>query len=167
MKFELKALSPEGVPGALAKAERYRLLNEPWQAESICRDVLEADPDNQQALVLIILALSDQFGTATGPGFDEARAHVAKLRTEYERAYYSGIICERRARAHFDRAHPGSGGMAYEWYVQAMDWFEQAEKIRPPGNEDAKLRWNTCARMMMTNPSIKPAPVEPREHMLE
>ena len=57
--------------------------------------------------------------------------------------------------------------MAYEWYVQAMDWFEQAEKMRPPGNEDAKLRWNTCARMLMTHPSIKPVPMEPREQMLE
>ena len=38
------------MPAALEKALRYRLLNEPVEAESICRDVLEVDPDNQAAL---------------------------------------------------------------------------------------------------------------------
>ena len=32
-----------------------------------------------------------------------------------------------------------------------MRQFERAEKIRPPGNDDALLRWNTCARMMTRN----------------
>src|SRR5579864_3525344 len=61
MTLELKTLSLEAVPRALAKAERYRLLNEPGEAESICRDALDADPDNQDALVMLLLALTDQF----------------------------------------------------------------------------------------------------------
>ena len=59
--FELKTLSPEGVPAALEKALRYRMLNEPEQAESICEDVLRLEPDNQEALVMLILALTDRF----------------------------------------------------------------------------------------------------------
>src|SRR5262245_54777237 len=59
--FDLKALSSEAVPRALAKAERYRLLNEPGEAESICLDALVADPDNQEAIAILLLALTDQF----------------------------------------------------------------------------------------------------------
>ena len=59
--MELKSLHKDAIPGALAKAERYRLLHEPWQSESICQDVLRIDPENEQALVTLILALTDQF----------------------------------------------------------------------------------------------------------
>src|SRR4051812_7969768 len=59
--FELKSLTREAVPAALEKAHRYRLLNEPEQAESICHDVLRIDPDNQEALTTLILALTDRF----------------------------------------------------------------------------------------------------------
>jgi tetratricopeptide (TPR) repeat protein len=165
--FELKSLSRDGIEGALAKAERYRLLNEPWEAESICRDVLQVDPENQRARVGLILALSDQFGTAGGRGFDEARDLIHKLAGEYERAYYTGLLCERRAKVHFERGTPGSGSMAYHWYREAMEWFEKAEALRQPGNEDAALRWNTCARMLNNYPELRPAPDETVHHMLE
>ena len=55
--FELKPLSADAIPAALEKAMRYRLLNEPAEAESISQDVLRTDPDNQQALVILLLAL--------------------------------------------------------------------------------------------------------------
>jgi len=58
--MELKPLSREGVPHALEKAVRYRLLNEPADAESICHDVLAVDPENQEALTTLLLALTDQ-----------------------------------------------------------------------------------------------------------
>ena len=45
--FALKPISQASITGALAKAERYRLLNEPNEAESICRDILEVEPDNR------------------------------------------------------------------------------------------------------------------------
>ena len=64
MTFELKTLHAEALPRALEKAERYRLLNEPSEAESICLDVLAIDRDNQAALVTLLLALTDQFETA-------------------------------------------------------------------------------------------------------
>jgi len=41
--FDLKPLSKNAIPAALAKAERYRLLNEPMQAASICEDVLRVE----------------------------------------------------------------------------------------------------------------------------
>ena len=59
--FELKHIGPEAIPAALDKAERYRLLNQPDAAESICEDVLAVDPDNQPALITLLLALTDQF----------------------------------------------------------------------------------------------------------
>ena len=165
--FELKKLSAAGVPAAIAKAERYRLLNEPWHAESICRDILEVDSDNQPVIVMLILALTDQFGTAGTTAFDDARRLVPRLTSEYEREYYEGIICERRAKAHFDRSNPGAGSMAHEWYERAMACFVKAEGLQPAGVEDATLRWNTCARMLTKHPSIQPAPVDNTPQMLE
>src|SRR4030088_14077 len=98
MEFELKAVSPEAGPRALAKAERYRLLNEPGEAESICRDVLQVEPDNQEALTTLLLALTEQFDVDASTVV-EACATVGRLRDEYERAYYTGIVAERRAKA--------------------------------------------------------------------
>lgn len=158
--FQLKTLSREAIEGALAKAERYRLLNQPWLAESICQDILETDPSHQQAIVLSILSLSEQFSGLGSAHLEECRSLVAKLQSEYERDYYSGIICERLARSHFERGTPGAGHAAYDLYTQAMEWFERADERHPRGNEDARLRWNTCARTLMKHPSIQPAPAE-------
>lgn len=165
--YTLKSLSREGIPGALNKAERYRLLNEPWEAESICRDVLEVEPDNQTALIGLVLALTDQFGTVGGRGFDEACSALERLDGEYDHAYYMGLLCERRAKVHFERSTPGSGSMAYDWYRQAMEWFEKADAMRPSGNEEAALRWNTCARMLNKYPELAPGPDNPVPTMLE
>jgi len=59
--FELKRLSPDAIPAALERVERYRLLNESRCAESIRRDVLAVDPGNTQAGIGLILSLTDQF----------------------------------------------------------------------------------------------------------
>jgi hypothetical protein len=144
MRFELKRLSPEAVPAALSKAERYRFLNEPREAESICLDVLEREPNNQEALKMLLLALTDQFGEgdSTLP-IAEARAISNRLNDEYERLYFSGIICERQARLRLR----DSG--AFELLREAMRFYETAETIRPMGNDEALLRWNTCARLIM------------------
>ena len=59
--YEIKPIHREAVPAALEKAKHYRLLNAPADAESICLDILEIDPDHQEALVVLILSLTDQF----------------------------------------------------------------------------------------------------------
>ena len=165
MEFELKTLSPEAVPRALAKAERYRLLNEPGEAESICLDALEADPDNQEALVMLLLALTEQFDHHTA-GVADAWRTVARLRDDYERTYFTGIIYERRAKALVQHGTPRAGPRAYEWLREAMTWYEKAETIRPTGNDDARLRWNACARLIMRDHHLVPAAEEPHEPIL-
>ena len=159
-RFRLKQLSPEAIEAAQEKAERYRLLNEAREAESISRDILRVEPDNQRALVTLLLALSDQFRRDLGAKFEQARELVPRLESEYERAYYTGILCERRAKAVHRSRTPGCGPVAYDWLRQAMDWFEKAEALQPPGNDDAILRWNTCVRMIRTHPGIQPSPDE-------
>jgi hypothetical protein len=149
--FELKLLSREGIPAALEKAMRYRLLNEPGEAESICHDVLASDPDNQQALVILLLALTDRFGKSYRTGVMHAREVLPRLRDPYERAYYTGILSERQGKALLQRGSVGAGAEAYEALREAMRWYEQAEAVRPPGNDDALLRWNACARVIMCN----------------
>jgi hypothetical protein len=95
---ELKSLSKEAVPAALEKAMRYRLLNEPAEAESICLDVLKADPENQEAIITLLLALTDRFAKGYGVSDTQVKELLARIRSEYERAYYSGIFAERRAK---------------------------------------------------------------------
>src|SRR5258707_15048160 len=97
--FELKRLSPEAVPAALERSLRYRLLNEPAEAERICHDVFEIDPENQEALVMLLLTITDRLGKGYGVGVTEAQQVLALLRDGYERAYYKGIVCERRCKA--------------------------------------------------------------------
>src|SRR5262245_58945891 len=97
--FELKQLSPEAIQRSLDKAERYRLLNEPEQAESICLDVLVIAPNNQKALVTLLLALTDQFPHGSGETVRRAQEVLPRLDGEFDRAYYAGIIAERRAYA--------------------------------------------------------------------
>jgi hypothetical protein len=149
--FQLKPLSKEGVAAALEKAMRYRLLNEPGEAESICHDVLRVEPENQQALVILLLALTDRFGKGYAVGVTQAQEVLPRLRDAYDRTYYAGIICERQAKSRLQQGSPGSGYEAYEYLREAMAWYEQAEAIRPPGNDDALLRWNACARIIMGN----------------
>jgi tetratricopeptide (TPR) repeat protein len=149
--FELKRLSEDAIPAALEKALRYRLLNQPAQAESICHDVLDIDPENQQALVLLLLAVTDRFGEGHAAGAKEAQEALSRLSDPYEQAYYAGIICERQAKAHLDRGYPGSRHNAYEFLREAMGWYEKAEMLRPPRNDDALLHWNVCARIIMGN----------------
>jgi hypothetical protein len=163
MTFELKTLSAEGVPGALEKAHRYRLLNEPGEAESICRDVLAIEADHQEALDTMLLALSDQFETAAAPPVAEARKVVERLSDPYARAYYAGIVDERRAKAEIRHDAPGCGQRAYESLRSAMAWYERAEGLRPPGNDDALLRWNACARLLMRDQHLVPAVEEHAE----
>jgi hypothetical protein len=167
MKFELKKISPAGIAAALEKMERYRLLNEPWEAESICLDILETDPDNQDALVNLLLSLTDQFSGVRGATYKDARALLPRLKGEYVRAYYAGIICERQAGLHLQRNATGDGPIAYDWLRQAMDWYEKAEAVRPAGNDSAILRWNTCARAIMRHPDVRPAHDPGQPTMLE
>jgi hypothetical protein len=158
--FEFKPLSQKGIKPALEKAEHYRLLNEPWEAESICRDVLAIDPANQRALVLLVLALTEQFGEEGGVEADEPRELLPRLEGEYLKAYYAGIICERRAKELLAHGTLGTGPAVFELLRDAMDWYEKAEALASPGNDDALLRWNTCARLILRN-RLRPPPRPP------
>lgn len=154
--FQLKKLSKEAIPAALEKAERYRLLNEPFEAASICQDVLMADPENQQALIMVLLAHTDKFKKSLFPAFKEAEEITGRLSDEHCRAYYLGIVYERRAKIHMEKGGPGSGELAHDWFIKAMAQYERALNFCDPENQDATLRWNTCARILNENPHVKP-----------
>lgn len=166
--FDLKTISREAIPAALEKAMRYRLLNEPAEAESICLDILALDPENQQALVTLLLALTDRFIKGYAVGITKAQEVLPRLKDAYERAYFAGVICERRAKAMLHQHSPGAGYGAYEFLREAMDWYEKAGAIRPLGNDDAILRWNACARILMSNGNnLAPTPEESLHPQLE
>jgi hypothetical protein len=167
MDIKLKSISTEAIPAALDKAMQYRLLHEPEEAESVCLDILEIEPDNQQALIIMLLALTDQFGSELNPAFGNAQELLSRFCDGYCKSYYSGIIFERRAKAHLSPGGPGSGALAYNWFRQAMEAYEEALEIRPAGNDEAILRWNTCARILMNHPELKPGQGVTEEHMLE
>ena len=151
--FELKPLHKDAVAAALEKANRYRLLNEPGAAESIYLDILAIEPDNEEAIEGIVLAMSDRFGKDYAVGDARVTEYLIRIKGDYERAYFSGLVYERRAKAMMAKGGVG----AYELFRQAMDCFEKAEAMRPAGNDDAILRWNGCARIINQNR------LEPRE----
>jgi len=147
--YQLKPISKEAIPRSLAKAERYRLLNEPQEAESICLDVLGAEPDHQEALVMLLLSITDQFPDKV---MGDARPILGKLRDEYQRLYYGGLISERWVKAQLQRGAHSS--VASGWFLEALDAYEKARALSPPGNEDAVLRWNACVRLLEKSPEL-------------
>jgi hypothetical protein len=164
---ELKRLHKNAIPAALEKAERYRLLNEPGEAESICLDILNVDPENQRAIIVLLLALTDRFEKGYGVSDSQAKELLARLTSEYDRAYYSGIVAERRAKTKLRQHTPGCRFQAYDLLREAMGWFEKAEPLCPPGHDDAILRWNTCARIIARNKLVPREEEEPIEFPLE
>ena len=164
--FKLKPLSKEGIDAALDKAETYRLLNQPRLAESICLDILAIDPNNQKASVYLLLALTDQFGRASSKAGKQALEIASKLKDDYSRIYYTGIIYERQGATALSSGLPGADFDACEWYLEAMECYEKAEPLAPAGNDDTKLRWNTCARTIMQY-NLQSRPVDDSQPILE
>jgi hypothetical protein len=156
MQFELKSISEQSIPEALAKVERYRLLNEPSLAESICLDILAIVPDHQEALISLLLARTDQFDSYVH--VKGAQEVLEQIKGDYERAYYQGIIWERMGHARIHHGGTGAGTSAFHALRDAMDHYEKAMNFAVPGNDDAILRWNTCARVIMQNPDIRQVP---------
>jgi tetratricopeptide (TPR) repeat protein len=152
MEYVLKRILPSGTETALQKADKYRELNQPTEAESICRDVLAIDPDNQLALRILGLALTDQFGPSGGDLFSETERLFARLRDSYERAFYSGIACERRAKTQL-AAHVPLYSVR-PLFEQALAHYADAEALRPPGNDDPILRWNSCVRALQKSGAV-------------
>jgi tetratricopeptide (TPR) repeat protein len=148
VNFKLKPISKNSIPEALTKVELYRYLNEPEEAESICRDILAVDPDNQLALRLLGLALTDQFTGGRSDRYAEVESIFQSLANRYDRLYYTGLLLERRAKAQLRAGHlPHALLVLFE---KAMHYFEEAEKIRPADNDDAILRWNRCVRLLQS-----------------
>jgi hypothetical protein len=148
MKLKLKTISKSGIPQALARAETYRYLNQPEETESICRDVLAVDADNQLALRLLGLAIVDQFCNEASGRCAEAESIFHSLTDPYERVYYTGVLHERKARAQLHAGEPAH--MLLPLVEHAMACFEEAAIIRPQGNDDSILRWNRCVRLMQS-----------------
>jgi hypothetical protein len=164
---ELKRLHQDAIAAALEKAERYRLLNEPGEAESICLDILRVDPENQSAIITLLLALTDRFEKGYGVSDTQTKELLRRMKSDYDRAYYSGIVAERRAKMKLRQNTPDCRFQAYDLLHEAMHWFEKAEPLRPPGHDDAILRWNTCARIIERNKLVPRAPEEHIEFPLE
>jgi hypothetical protein len=165
-ELQLKPLSKEGVAAALDKAEHYRLLNQPRLAESICLDILAVENNHPEASVILLLALTDQFGRSSSRASKQALALAQGLKDEYLRKYYTGIVYERQAGNALTSGIPGAEFDAYEWFLDAMEAFEEAEAIHPPGNDDAILRWNTCARTI-SQYNLHERPLDDGEPLLE
>lgn len=146
METKLKTISKDGIPEAISKVELYRSLNDPEGAESICQDILAIEPDHQIATRLLGLTITDQFTGHPSDRYSEAEKRFTSLVDVYERQYYLGLLHERRARAQM-RAGQTARTTASS-LREAMALYEQAEKIHPPQNDDAVLRWNRCARLL-------------------
>jgi tetratricopeptide (TPR) repeat protein len=146
MKYNLKSISKAGIAEATAKVELYRYLNEPEEAESICRDILAIEPQHQLALRLLGLSITDQFSGDASDRAREVEEIFKKLSDGYERLYYTGILYERRAKSQLRVGRPPHTLLPL--FEQALQCFAEAERVRPAGNDDAILRWNRCVRLL-------------------
>lgn len=153
MELKLKPISRSGIEQAISKVEVYRYLNEPEEAESICRDILEVEPDHQLAIRLLALSITDQFTGRPSDRYPEAEQLFQSLADRYERLYYSGLLYERRAKAQLGAGHPPHTLRVL--FEQAMRCFEEAEEIRPLDNDDVLLRWNRCVRLLQSRPEFQ------------
>ena len=163
---QLKPIHKDTLGRAFEKAERYRLLNEPFEAESICLDILALEPNHAQALGCLLLSLTDQLSHGGAQAMERARALLPRFASEYEKAYYGGIISERFAKRKLRDGHPGAKALAYGYVHEAMAAYEKAEKLAPSGNDDAVLRFNACVRMIERHGLLPPA-AEDHEQPLE
>jgi hypothetical protein len=148
MELKLKQISRAGIDEAIAKVELYRYLNEPGEAESICRDILALEPTHQGALRLLGLAITDQFNGNMTDRYAEASSVFKALASNYDRIYCCGLLHERKAKAQLRAGFPPP--TVKPEFEEAMRYFEEAEGIRPPGNDDAILRWNRCVRLLQS-----------------
>jgi tetratricopeptide (TPR) repeat protein len=153
VELKLKTISKDGIEEALSKVTLYRYLNEPEEAESICHDILAVDPDNQMALRMLGLTITDQFTGQSSDRYADAGSAFQRLVDTYERLYYAGLLCERRAKAQLRAGRPPQ--MLVSLFKEAMQYFEEAETLRPPGNDDAVLRWNRCVRLLEKLPQFE------------
>jgi hypothetical protein len=151
MRYQLKRLLEQNLDQAREMAEKYRDLNEPEEAESICRDILEVAPRHQPALKTLGLALTDSFPTRWIELHKEALAVFARLDNEYDRVYYTGIAWERRAKAQLG---DGIGRGAFDAFTEAMALFERASALAPAGKPEPILRYNRCVRALSTHPLL-------------
>ena len=77
MDYQLKAISKSGIAEALAKVELYRYLNEPEESESICRDILAADPQNMLGMRMLGLSITDQFEGRPSDRYGEVERYMS------------------------------------------------------------------------------------------
>ena len=164
MSYQLKRLGARELDAALAKATHYRDLNQPEEAESICRDVLDEAPEDQRALKTLGLALTDRFAVEWRGVFDEAVGVFRKLTSAYERVYYSGVAWERCAKAQIAEKQAHNAAHSLE---KALDCFAEAERIGPQDTPDPVLRWNRCVRMLDQHPELMDASTGPRSHVFQ
>ena len=150
MELKLKPISKDGITQAISRIQLYRYLNEPEEAESICRDILATAPDHQMALRLLAMTITDQFTGDPTDRFAEAQGLLNSLTDPYERLYFTGLLYERKAKAQLQAGRPHAALMPL--FEEAMRCFAEAEKIRPSGNDDAILRWNRCVRLLESLP---------------
>jgi tetratricopeptide (TPR) repeat protein len=156
--YALKRLSPKNLDAALDRARHYRDLNQPEEAESICRDVLDVDPHHQEARKTLGLALTDRFPRHWHSLFEEATASFEKLTSEYERTYYTAVAWERLAKAQLDQGQAHNAAHAFE---RALELYERAQELSPDA-ADPILRWNRCVRALRDQPAILRALEDPR-----
>ena len=82
---------------------------------------------------------------------------MTQITDEYKRAYYAGLVLERQARAYLSRGKARNS--AYGAFRDAMALYEEAEAIRPEGDDSVILRWNACARSLARE-GLAPRPEE-------
>jgi len=168
--LHLHQLDPSQVRAALEDGVRCRQLGEPSLAESICRDVLEAVPESQSALCLLVRAICDQLLLDLGAR-SRAQQLLPRIKSAYQRELLTGVVLERHARALLRSRPKGSRSASREGLMEAIRHYEAAEeaaeKVASERSIEALLRRNGCIRSLTIHDYLQEASDDPFEHFLE
>ena len=164
MNHALKRLKDKNLGTAITLAKHYRDLNQPEEAESICRDVLEVAPENVDAWRTLGLAMTDRFASQWMCLFEDACTAFKKLPDDYERAYYVGIAWERYAKA---QAEAGRAQNAIHAFEEAIGYFDEASKHAAKDDPAPILHFNRCVRALTSSPELAAAATIPPQPKFE
>lgn len=164
--MDLKILETGEIDAALAAAEACWSRSEVEVAQSICQDILEADPDHPTALELLFLSRVALLSKGLPKGVERAQELIPRFGSEFDRAFFSGVLRETQARYLLERRGRHSSFVAYSWFRHAMDDFDEAS-TKDPNRPEPRLHWNACLRTLQANPQCVPAPEEMEDHGIE
>ena len=164
--MDFKNLESADLDAALAAAQASWAELRAEETESICLDILELDPNHRSTLDLLLRCRIELLKKGLPQSVARAQELIPQLDSDFDQAFYSGMIREAQARYLLEKRGRATSGVAYSWFRHAMDDFAAASNL-DAGRVEPKLHWNACLRTLENNPQCVPPPEDGEDHGIE